>query len=333
MEPIRVGVIGIGVMGKLYSRIVSELPYTELCGVADIHFDKAEETAKRYDARAFRDSRELIRETSPDAVIISTPEDQHVEPVRHAAQTGIPIFLEKPIGITIQDGMKILQEVHDANISLMVGHTLRFDPRYTSARDAIQKGKLGSIVHMAARRNGSIAGATRIAGRCSVTMFLGIHDIDFMLWTLGRRVAQVFSYGKMEKLNSYGVHDSIVSLLKFEDDTSAILETSWVAPVMFWQFEAVGTEGILQISTPELETAAYTREGMQFSFPLYQFEPLPSGQIWNLYQAQLSHFFDCIINDKPFIIQPEEALEAVAVAEAIDRSINSGKPEVPEMVE
>jgi predicted dehydrogenase len=333
MEPIHVGVIGIGVMGKLYSRIVTELPYTQLCGVADIKMDRANETAKQYHTRAFIDTRELIKETSPDAIIIATPEDQHVEPVRHACQAGIPILLEKPIGLTFQDGLRILQEIHHANVPLMVGHTLRFDPRYTAARRAIQEGNLGDVVHVAARRNGSIAGATRIAGRCSVTMFLGIHDIDFMLWTLGRRVTQVFSYGKMENLNSYGVHDSIVSLLKFEDDTSAILETSWVAPVMFWQFEAVGTEGILQISTPELETATYTREGMQFSFPLYQFDPLPSGQIWNVYQAQLSHFFDCVINNEPFIIRPEEALEAVAVAEAIDRSVISGKPEVPEIVE
>jgi len=333
MESIRVGVIGIGVMGKLYSRIVTELPYTQLCGVADIRLDRAEETAKQYNTRAFADSQELIRETFPDTVIISTPEDQHVEPVRHATQAGIPIFLEKPIGLTVQDGLKILKEVQDTDIPLMVGHTLRFDPRYANARDATQKGKLGSIVHMAARRNGSIVGATRISGRCSVTMFLGIHDIDFMLWTLGKRVTQVFSYGKMEKLKSYGVHDSIVSLLKFEDNTSAILETSWVAPIMFWQFEIVGTEGILQICTPELETATYTREGMQFSFPFYQFDPLPSGQTWNVYQAQLSHFFDCIINHKPFIIRPREALEAVAVAEAIDRSVISGKPEVPEKVE
>lgn len=62
-------------------------------------------------------------------------------------------------------------------------------------------------------------------------------------------------------------------------------------------------------------------------------EPLlPSGHTLNVYQAELMHFLECVAAGRPFIIQPEQALMAVAVAEAIDRSVVSGQPEAPEVL-
>jgi predicted dehydrogenase len=271
-----------------------------------------------------------LREVDVDAVIVATDEGQHVEPVRKAAQAGKAILLEKPLATSVADARAILEQVTNTGVPLMVAHCVRFDPRYAEARAAIQSGDLGRTVHLAARRNGPLPVGQRIAGRCSVSMFLGVHDIDFLLWATGRRVTQVYALGRQLLLEEYGVHDSIVSVLKFDDDTIATLETSWVASVPSWFFEAVGTRGMVQITTPEFGSIKYAGEGMQFARPLYGFEPLPSGHTLNVYQAELMHFLECVAEGRPFIVQPEEALMAVAVAEAIDRSVASGQVETPE---
>jgi predicted dehydrogenase len=319
-------------MGQLFARLLTELPNADLCGVADTMHDKADAVGERFGVPAFSSAQALSSNVEIDAVIIATDESQHVQPVREAARADKPILLEKPLATCVADARVILQEVANAGVPLMVAHCVRFDPRYAQARAAILNGELGLTVHLAARRNAPRAVGQRLAGRCSVSMFLGVHDSDFMLWATGRSIIQVYGLGHGKLLEELGVHDSILSVLRFDDDTIASLETSWIASVPSWQFEAVGTRGMLQITTPNLGSMVHAGEGIQFARPLYGFEPLPSGNTLNVYQAELMHFLECVAEGRPFIIQPEEALMAVAVAEAIDRSVASGQPETPEVL-
>jgi predicted dehydrogenase len=327
----RVGVIGTGVMGALFARLLGDMPHAECCGVTETHPERMIESQKKF-GQVYENAKSLIDQAVPDAVIIATPEDQHLEPVRLAAQAGIAIMLEKPLSTTVAEGREILSLIQNHDVRMFVGHTLRFDPRYAAIRASIQNGDLGSLVHMTARRNGSLAGAKRIAGRCTVTMFLGIHDLDFMLWASGKAITQVVSRGHQNKLASYDVQDSILSLLTFEDGSLGILESSWIAPVMGYQFEALGTEGISHLTLPDAGIRTHTVSGTQMNFPLYSFDPLPGGQHLSVYQAELMHFLDCILKEKPFVIQPEEALRAVAVAESIDCALFTGEPETPEII-
>jgi len=330
MDVMRVAVVGTGVMGQLFARLLTELPNAHLCGVADKILEKATLVGEEYRVPAFSNAHDLLEQVDVDAVVIATAEGQHLEPVREVAQAGKPILLEKPLAASSAQAHKIVHIVADANVPLMVAHCVRFDPRYAAARAAIRDGDLGELVHLAARRNGLLSGAQRIAGRCSVSMFLGVHDIDFMLWATGRRVTQVYAMGHRRLLKEIRVDDSIVSVLKFDDGTIATLETSWIASVPSWQFEAVGTRGVLHIATPELGTVRHGIGGSQAANPLYSFDPLPDGQTFNVYQAELMHFLKCIVTGQSFIVQPEEALRAVSVAEAIDRSVASGQAEIPE---
>jgi len=330
MDVMRVAVVGTGVMGRLFARLLTELPNACLCGVADIILEKATLVSEEHGIPAFSNARDLLEQVDADAVVIATPETEHLEPACEAAQAGKPILLEKPLAASSAQAHKIVQVVADANVPLMVAHCVRFDPRYAAARAAIRDGDLGEVVHLAARRNGLLTGAQRNAGCCSVSMYLGVHDIDYMLWATGRRVTQVYAMGHQRLLEEFGVDDSVVSVLRFDDGTIATLETSWIASVPSWQFEAVGTRGVLHIATPELGTVRHGVDGFQAANPLYSFEPLPGGQTLNVYRAELMHFLECLAKGRPFIVQPEEALMAVSVAEAIDRSVASGQAEIPE---
>jgi predicted dehydrogenase len=329
MDVMRVAVVGIGMMGQLFARLLTELPHTRLCGVANRTLGKANAVGERYGVPSFSNAGDLLDQVDVDAVIIATDDDEHLEPVRAAAQAGKPILLEKPLAASVDEGRAILEIVADANVPLMVAQCVRFDPRYAAARAAIRNGDLGQLVHLTARRNAPLHAGRRVAGRCSVSMFLGVHDIDFMLWATGRRITQVYALGHQRLLGEFGVQDSILSLLKFDDGTIADLETSWVSSSLSFQFEAMGTEGGVQITSPEIGAVQVGAGGTRFANPLYGFEPLPDGQTFNVYQAELMHFLKCIVTGQAFIVRPEEALMAVSVAEAIDRSVASGQVENP----
>ena len=330
MDVMRVAVVGTGMMGRLFARLLTELPNARLCGLANRTLGKAEAVGERYGVPSFSTADDLLDRVDVDAVIIATDDDEHLEPVRAAARAGKPILLEKPLAASVDEGREILRIVADANVPLMVAQCVRFDPRYAAARAAIRNGDLGQLEYITARRNAPLRAGRRIAGRCSVSVFLAVHDVDFMLWATGRRITQVYALGRQQLLGEFGVQDSIISLLKFDDGTIANLETSWVSPSLTFYFEAMGTEGAVQIASPEIGAVQVGAEGTRFANPLYSFDPLPGGQTLNVYQVELMHFLECIGKGLPFIVQPEEALMAVSVAEAIDRSVASGQVEIPE---
>jgi predicted dehydrogenase len=332
MEMVRVGLVGVGAMGQLFARLLAELPNARLCGIADLLVERAETIGREFEVPAFSNAEDLLAAIDVDVVIIATADDQHVEPVRAVALAGKPIFLEKPLATSAADGRTILQEVAEAEVPLMVGHCVRFDPRYAAARTAIRNGELGRLMHLAARRNARLVANRHVFGRCSVSMFLGVHDIDFMLWTMGVNITQVQAVGRGQMVEDVEMYASILSLLTFDDGTIATLETCWAAPLPSWGFEAVGTDGMIDIVSPETGSTFYSIDGLQSVNPLYSAEPTVGGQTLNVYKAELMHFLGCVAQDRPFVVQPREALMAVAVAEAIDQSVLSGKPEIPAQV-
>jgi predicted dehydrogenase len=329
MQQLCFGVVGVGVMGQLYARLLTESPQARLCGVADVVREKAEQVARQYGVPAFANTHELLDTVAVDALVIATDDHQHVGPVCDAAQAGKAILLEKPLATSVADGRAILGQVATSSVRLMVAHCVRFDPRYASARVRMTNGELGQLMHLTARRNAPVAVARRVAGRCSVSMFLGVHDLDFMLWATGQRVRQVYAVGHWGALQDLGVYDSILALLTFEDGTVASLETGWAGPVSSWQFYAAGDKAVLQITTPELGTAFHGSGSTQMANPLYGFDPVTEGLTLNVYQAELAHFTACLDSGRRFLVAPEEALAAVAVAEAIDRSAASGHVQTP----
>jgi UDP-N-acetylglucosamine 3-dehydrogenase len=332
VETVRVGVVGVGAMGQLFARLLTELPNARVCGVADRLVERAETIGRRFKVPAFPSVEDLLDEIDVDSVIIATADDQHVGPVSAAARAGKSILLEKPLATTVADGRMILKAVTKAGVPLMVGHCVRFDPRYAATKTAIGDGKLGQLIHLTARRTSRLVAHRHIFGRCSVSMFLGVHDLDYMLWATGRGVKKVCAVGHRQTLEGVDTHASVLSLLEFDDGTIGTLETCWAAPLPSWQFQAVGTKGMVTITSPEDSSMLYSLEGLRVYNPLYSADPVAEGQTLNVYQAELMHFLHCVAHERPFIVQPQEALVAVAVAEAIDRSVASGQAEVPEDV-
>src|SRR5512135_1810594 len=102
-EILRVGVIGLGVMGARHAQVCRELRGLELVGIADIKPETVERLSGKLGVPGYTDYRKLLETPGLEAVVIATPDNLHREPCELAAERGLDIFLEKPIAMTVED--------------------------------------------------------------------------------------------------------------------------------------------------------------------------------------------------------------------------------------
>jgi predicted dehydrogenase len=121
---VKVGVIGVGYLGRHHARVFAEMEGVELVGVADIEKKRAEEVARVYQCRAFSDYRKLLPHV--DAVSIVTPTTTHYEIARHCLREGQDLLVEKPFTVTLEESDILIEEKEGNGRIVQVGHLERF---------------------------------------------------------------------------------------------------------------------------------------------------------------------------------------------------------------
>ena len=145
MTHIRIGVIGLGWMGREHARNVLANPKAQLAAVADSNPDNAARffADRKSSAREFRDYRELLK-SDVDAVVIAAPNALHAEMALAAARHGKHIYCEKPMAITRDDCRRMRDAVTKAGVKFLIGYHRRLNPLYQHARGLLADGKLGA---------------------------------------------------------------------------------------------------------------------------------------------------------------------------------------------
>ena len=141
---LRVGVIGVGVMGSNHARVLSELPGVKLVGVADPDRKRCEQVARTLRCAAFNDADALMRH-GVDAVTIAAPTHLHRDIAIDCAARGIHIMVEKPIAPTVEESRAVVAAARRAGVTLMVGHVERFNPAVAAIKAAISGEDILSI--------------------------------------------------------------------------------------------------------------------------------------------------------------------------------------------
>ena len=326
-ESLGVSVIGLGMMGQRHARIWKELPATELVSVYDIMPERTEELARRLDTRPARSLEEALNTPGCGAVSICTDDQAHVEPCLVAAREGKHILLEKPLATTLADADMIIEGCEEHGVTLMVGHVVRFDPRYQAAKAAVEAGEVGEIVQVYARRNNIIASGRRIGPRTSVTCFLGVHDLDLMCWVSGAAITQVYAQSARKVLAEIGADDTVFSLLRFDNGAVGCLETCWVIPegqpnTLDARLEVVGDRGRVAVRVGDESVEIVGPQ--QARRPDIAYGPEVAGLQHGALRTQLEHFAGCLKNGTPPLVTVAEARAAVAACAAIEKSLECG---------
>ncbi|WP_197080903.1 Gfo/Idh/MocA family protein [Gordoniibacillus kamchatkensis] len=328
MDTLKVAVLGLGVMGQTHARIYKEMPNAELVAVYDIAQEHASRIAESYNVTAAESLEELFAVPGLDAVSICTSDDQHKTLALLACKYGKHVLIEKPLADDLAEAEDIMNAVNESGIKMMVGHTLRWDPRYYQAWRAVQEGKIGKPLHFHARRNNSYQNGLRLKGRTSVIMFLAVHDIDVLEWILNDKIVEVYAIEVRERLQQFNVADAVVCTFKFASGAVGTYETSWVLPDHYSEIDAkldlIGTQGVVNINIFSQNVVVHTDK--HFTYPDTAYGVDLYGKNTGIMKEELSTFVSAVQENASFPISVEEAYRAVHIANCIEESIKLGRP-------
>jgi predicted dehydrogenase len=231
---LRVGVIGVGHLGKEHARILAGLEGVQLAGVADVSRTQAEAIAERCGTRAFTDYRELLPEI--DAAVVAVPTTYHHAVATEVLSRGIAALVEKPLALTPAQAEDLFQCSQKHRTLLQVGHIERFNPAFES----LQQRPL-TPRYLSAERMGGYTGRSTDVG---VVLDLMIHDLDLILALARSEVIRVEALG----LSVLGGHEDLATArIVFANGCVADLHASRVAPAPSRRMRIWAEEGFAEV--------------------------------------------------------------------------------------
>src|ERR1700730_13193645 len=182
---LKVGVFGVGHLGKFHLNNWKEIKGVELVGFYDPNDAIAREVIEKYQLKRFTDADQLMDQC--DLVDIIAPTNNHFELCEKAIRKGKHVFVEKPLANTMAEARELVKLVKESNVKLQVGHVERFNPAFLAVQ-SMQLNPLFIEVHRLAQFNPR---GTEV----SVILDLMIHDIDIILSIVKSEVKNLSASG------------------------------------------------------------------------------------------------------------------------------------------
>ena len=297
---IKVGVIGLGAMGRNHLRIYSELPDVELAGIADIDYGLAQSLAKKYRTKSFRDYKELLQEDL-DAVSIAVPTSLHREVALAAADAGTNILIEKPIADSVSAGSSIIEAANKNQVKLMIGHIERFNPVIPVIKKEIEETEV-SLIEIT--RIGPFPPRIRDVG---VIIDLATHDIDLLRYITGSEFKKIYS---LTSRNLAPHEDAAILLFQMENGILGRVTVNWLTPFKVREINIAAREKFIKASLIDQKVTTYSKYKENESYLVRELS-VPFGEPLKL---ELEAFIHSLKNNIPPPITGEDGLKALEVA-------------------
>jgi predicted dehydrogenase len=336
MKKIKIGIIGCGAIAQhLHVPDYAAAPEAELTAFCDIVKDKAAALAQRFapGARVFTDYKALLAEGGCDAVSVCLPNVLHGPVSMAAAKAGCHVLVEKPMATSLNEAKAMIAAAKKAGTLLMVDQSQRRFPAHRKAKEVIDSGILGKILHVTAMfghsgpEDWSPTGKwffRKREARFGAMADLGVHKADLIRHLTGKEVAEISAfYERLEKKNT-DVEDNFVAALKFTDGTVGTLAASWTVKGMDANYMILHcANGTLQISLqPDRPLVAnLVKPECEIVFPI---PPSPHPEAgWGLDIG--GAFCRAIMGiEKPYC-SGEEGMKSLAVILAAEQAADTGR--------
>ena len=185
MKNIRVGVIGVGYLGRFHAQKYAALEGVELVGVADVENEQCQFVAKECDCQSFNDYQDLLPHV--DAVSIAVPTPYHHKVAGHCLDMGKDVLLEKPMTVTLEEADDLIGKADKKQLILQIGHLERFNPAVQAMEPF-----LTTPVFIESNR---IATFKSRGADVDVVLDLMIHDIDIILNIIQSPIKTIHTVG------------------------------------------------------------------------------------------------------------------------------------------
>jgi UDP-N-acetylglucosamine 3-dehydrogenase len=297
---LRVGVVGVGVMGSNHARVFAGLPGVELVGVADPDRRQAEFVARTLGCAAVADVAELLN-LNIDAATIAAPTHLHHDIALACIARGIHVMVEKPIASSVEEGRDIIEAARRAGVTLMVGHVERFNPAVETIKEALRD---EDILSIAITRVGPFPPRMSNVG---VVIDLAVHDIDLIRWFTDSEIVEV-----QPQLSSAVAEREDIALLQFRTASGVLahINTNWLTPFKARNI-TVATRGkyiMADLLTRQVtECFGFQPDGS------YSMRHLSVGHAEPL-RSELQAFLRAVRNGTPPAVSGEEGVASLEIA-------------------
>jgi len=334
MTRLRLAVVGVGALGRHHARILSENPHVELVAVADSRAEQGREIAAKCQTRWVADYRDLLSRNVIDAVSVVVPTVAHREVAGAFLDAGVPVLVEKPLAANALHAEELVELASRRGVLLQVGHIERFNPAFQSARPYIVEPK-----YIRAERTSSYTFRSTDIG---VVHDLMIHDIDLVLSLVKSRLHSVEAFG-VTVIGGY--EDVAQARLRFENGCVADLTASRISPTIARSIQTWSAGGCVTCNMHTREVQRFApSDALRFGPAPLDLARQPGADIEQLKKdvfghfvavetlpveasgpdaltQELTEFVDCVQNDREPLVDGEQALQAMVVAEAVLKSL------------
>jgi predicted dehydrogenase len=298
---ISVGVIGYGYWGPNLVRNFADQPDCRVGHVADLKVDRLSEVARRYPAaRISTDYRDVLADTSLDAIAIATPTSTHFEIGLAALRAGKHVLLEKPLAATAEEAVRLTDEADRRGLVLMVDHTFVYTPAVQKIRELTESGELGDIYYYDSVR----INLGLFQHDINVLWDLAVHDLSIMEYVVPQQPVAVSATGLA---HVPGQPENIAYMTMFFDTKlMAHVHANWLSPVKVRRTILGGSRRMILFD--DLETSekvkVYDRGISLNPSPENIYQMLVgyrTGDVWSpqlglreALHAEAAHFLECI---------------------------------------
>ncbi|MFW8637474.1 inositol 2-dehydrogenase [Cribrihabitans pelagius] len=322
---LNIGLLGCGRIGQVHARSIAVTEGARVSAVADAFEAPARALAGQTGA-AVMEPLALIDSADVDAVVIGTPTDTHYDLIHAAAAAGKAIFCEKPVDMSAARIRDCGRAVEAAGVLFMTAFNRRFDPSFANVQSRIADGEIGSVEIVTIQsRDPSPPPVSYIRSSGGLFRDMMIHDLDMARFLLGEEPVTVYAAGASlvdPGIGQAGDVDTAAVTLSTASGRICQITNSRRASYGYDQrIEVHGEKGMLRAgnvleNTVEVATSAGFRKAPAQHFFLERYEAA--------YRAEMAHFVDCVVNQKPVSPGMEDGLRAQLLADAATRSFEQG---------
>lgn len=335
-QRVRLGIIGLGIMGELYVKIYSAHPLAEVVAISSRRAERVEELRARYSvAHGYTDYRAMLERPDLDGVIVATPDHHHFEPTRAALASGRHVLVEKPFTTDTTQADELLRAARQAGRFIQVAFNHRWLSAYHQTYQLIRAGEIGTPLAGYGRKNDTIFVATdyiRWAGETTPAWFLSSHDIDLMRWWFAAEPVEARAWGRREVLAARGIptYDLIQAQVKFSSGAFATFESAWVYPNTFPSIVDSFMEVVASAGHVHLDRKCESLEvstAQKFSYPKGFLNSEIFGRMRGAFPNCLEDFLYAIRDQRLPAVTGDDGRQVTAALEAIHRSLETGRTE------
>ncbi len=325
---LKVGIIGLGGIGRHHLQCYSQISQAQVVAVADVRAATLQQDTTVLDMfelpagelRWYDTYQEMVGSGDLDAVDIGLPTNVHRGATVAALEAGLPVLCEKPMALTLADCDAMLEASERTGKLLMIAQCIRFWPEYQVIRDLAHSGKAGKLLSLQLWRGGPTPGLgdswmadVRLSG--GAILDLHIHDIDFCQYVLGLPT-RIYAQGGMSAGEKRG-YDYVLTNLDYGDGLQVSAASHWADVQMPFiaRCEARFEDAFLRIDTSQDPSLVVYRRGA--TDPEY-----PSITGPDAYVSEIRYFLDCVASGHaPERCPAIEARNSVALTMAAAASL------------